>query len=153
MGKTETSRLNFPARSAARRILVRKTACGRRAEALSCVVAGLTHHPKFHLRIIPSIASYLHEISSSAVTHVQDRAPTQRRPFPGSLQSGCSAGTAVGRGDRRAPIETQKDHACLQPPQDFALSLPPLLLEGTPFRLPQALSLGSPPPTANSPGR
>lgn len=75
---SRTRMLNFPAWSAARRILVRKTACGRRAKALSCVVAGLTHHPKFHLRkLIPSIASYLHEISSSAVTHVQDRAPTR----------------------------------------------------------------------------
>lgn len=88
------------------------------------MVAGLRRHPKFHLRkLIPSIASYLHEISSSSVTRVQDRVPTRRRPVPGSLGSGPSAGTPVGGGDRRAPIETQKDHARLQPPWDFALSL------------------------------
>lgn len=62
---SRTKTLDLPAQSSARRVLTRKTARGRRGVALSCVAAGLRRHPKSHLRkLVPSIASYLREISS-----------------------------------------------------------------------------------------
>lgn len=144
---SRTKTLNFPAQSTARRILMRKTACGGRGVGLSCMAAGLRHHPKFYLRkLIPSIASYLHEVSSSSVTRDQDRIPPGEGPSPGA--SGldprlhpCGRGVAGG-----LPCRLQKDHARLQPLQDFALSLPSSsCVGGNSFPASAGLSLGSSP--------
>lgn len=125
----------------ARRVLTRKTACGHRGVALSCVAAGLRHHPESHLRkLAPSIASYLREVSSSSVTRDQDWVPTRRRPFSGSLWSGPSACTPVGGGWQEGSHADFKRTTPVPSLSGTLLSpfLSPLALEGMPPRLPQA---------------